>query len=77
MGHMATFMISMMLLFVCSATSANSQSCIMVAANNITYLAISNLDEAGVFILDSNSNAFGCASGTCVKLANLVTLAAP
>jgi hypothetical protein len=73
---MATFMISMMLLFVWSATSANSQSCIMVAANNITYLAIADRGEAGILILDSNGNAFACAAGTCSKLANLVTLAA-
>jgi hypothetical protein len=73
---MSTFMISMVLLFILSAIHADSESCVMVAANNLTYLAIADHGEPGIYIIDSNSNVFACADGSCVKLANFVTLAA-
>ena len=69
-------MISMVLLFVLSVTHVNSESYLIVVVNNVTYLAIADNGEAGILILDSNSNAFGCSAGRCVKLVNLTELVA-
>ncbi len=77
MEFMQTFIISMVLLFVLSASYADSELCMIVAANNVTYLPISDTGQAGIFILDSNTNVFACSYGICVKIANLAKLTVP